>query len=338
MLLLALTAFLVVFIILLLFLSYRERMSLEARTVVVTGGSSGIGRAVAADAYKLGANVLLVARDLPRLLAARRWILELHPGREERQRLDVLSLDLAGEPAQVVRAFREHLERHGYANHERGSVDVLLNCVGYSQPETFDAMQPADFERMMRVNFLSAVSATKAVLPFLMPVAGTRLAHKRIAFVSSMAGQLGIFGLSGYSATKFALRGLAESLQMELRPRGICVTLAFPPDTDTPGFAQENESKPHETSLICAAGGLLQPEQVASSLLQDVCAGRFFSYLGLDGWLLTTLTCGFAPADSLVEFLGQVLLMGPCRLIAYFYSAWMNRVVLHCATRERSRR
>ena len=51
--------------------------------------------------------------------------------------------------------------------------------------------------------------------------------------------QVGIFGYTAYSASKFALRGLAEALQMELRPLGAAVTLAFPPDTDTPGLAFE---------------------------------------------------------------------------------------------------
>ena len=149
-----------------------------------------------------------------------------------------------------------------------------------------------------------------------------------------MAGQLGIFGFSGYSASKFALRGLAEALQMELKPHGVRVTLAFPPDTDTPGFAAENISKPRETSIICAAGGLLKPEQVASCLLADIRAGRFFSYLGMDGWLLTNVTCGMAPADSLVEFLGQLFCMGACRFVAWCYHLWMNRIVLHCAANK----
>jgi 3-dehydrosphinganine reductase len=65
----------------------------------------------------------------------------------------------------------------------------------------------------------------------------------RILFVSSQAGQIGIFGYTAYSATKFALRGFAEALQMELKPYGIYVTLSYPPDTDTPGFKEELKDK-----------------------------------------------------------------------------------------------
>lgn len=79
---------------------------------------------------------------------------------------------------------------------------------------------------MMRVNYIGALYCTKAV------VNSMKKRHfGRIAFISSQAGQIGIFGYTGYSASKFALKGFAESLQMELKPYKIFVTLSFPPDT-----------------------------------------------------------------------------------------------------------
>lgn len=79
----------------------------------------------------------------------------------------------------------------------------------------------------------------------------------------------GIFGFSGYCCTKFALRGLAESIAMELNPYDVSVTLSLPPDTDTPGFAVEELTKPLETKLISAAGSLVKPEAVAAALIND---------------------------------------------------------------------
>ena len=67
-----------------------------------------------------------------------------------------------------------------------------------------------------------------------------------VVLVSSMAGQVGIFGMTAYSASKFALRGFAEALRMECKPHGVKVALVFPPDTDTPGFEQENKTTPPE--------------------------------------------------------------------------------------------
>lgn len=79
----------------------------------------------------------------------------------------------------------------------------------------------------------------------------------------------GVFGLSGYCCTKFALRGLAESMSMELAPYGISVTLAVPPDTDTPGLANEELTKPLECKLISSTAGVMQPEVVAQQMMND---------------------------------------------------------------------
>lgn len=79
----------------------------------------------------------------------------------------------------------------------------------------------------------------------------------------------GIFGYSAYCSTKFALRGLAESIAMELRPYNISVTLSLPPDTDTPGFAIEELSKPLETRLISQTSRLVSPDVVADKLFRD---------------------------------------------------------------------
>lgn len=79
----------------------------------------------------------------------------------------------------------------------------------------------------------------------------------------------GIFGYSAYASTKFALRGLAETLAMEVAPYNISVTLNLPPDTDTPGFAVEELTKPLETKLISEGGGPMAPEIVAEQLMLD---------------------------------------------------------------------
>lgn len=88
---------------------------------------------------------------------------------------------------------------------------------------------------MIRVNYLGAVYCTKSVVE---PMKQRKFG--RIVFVSSQAGQIGIFGYTAYSPTKFALRGLAEALQMELKPYNVYITMAYPPDTNTPGLETEN--------------------------------------------------------------------------------------------------
>lgn len=71
----------------------------------------------------------------------------------------------------------------------------------------------------------------------------------RVVFISSQAGQCAIYGYSAYSASKFALRGLAECLQMEVKPFNVLISVSFPPDTDTPQLHKEMESR------VCGGGG-----------------------------------------------------------------------------------
>lgn len=86
----------------------------------------------------------------------------------------------------------------------------------------------------MRTNYLGSVYCTKAVVESM-----KNREFGRVVFVSSQAGQVGIYAYTGYSASKFALKGLAEALQMELKPYNIHVTIAYPADTDTPGLRDE---------------------------------------------------------------------------------------------------
>lgn len=90
----------------------------------------------------------------------------------------------------------------------------------------------------MRVNYLGGVYCTKSVVDSM-----KSRKFGRILFVSSQAGQIGVYGYTAYSATKFAIRGLAEALQMELKPFNIYISVSYPPDTDTPGFKEELKDK-----------------------------------------------------------------------------------------------
>jgi 3-dehydrosphinganine reductase len=150
----------------------------------------------------------------------------------------------------------------------------------------------------------------------------------RIVLVSSQAGQTGVFGFSAYSASKFALVGFAQALRMELKPYGVNVSVAYPPDTDTPGYEIENRIKPEETRIISETSGLFQSEDVASGIISGIRSGDFSIYCGLDGWMLANLCAGMSPASSILEGLTQVVIAGPLRLIAMVYTAHFDRIAL----------
>ena len=142
-----------------------------------------------------------------------------------------------------------------------------------------------------------------------------QLGTGRIVLVSSQAGQVGVFGYTSYCATKFALKGFAESLQMELARENIYVTIAYPPDTDTPGFAEENKTKPLETKLINETSGLVSAEEVAKKILQSTRQGAFSCWFGINGFLLESLTSGAQPISSIFELFSQSMTIGIARLV-----------------------
>lgn len=180
----------------------------------------------------------------------------------------------------------------------------------------------------MRLNYFSAVYATRAVVPQMK-------AHKnsrgRIVFISSQAGQLGLYGYTAYSGAKFALRGMAEALQMELLPYNIRVTVAFPPNTDTEGFKTELESMPKETKMISETAGLWKPSRVARTILSDACQGVHYSTFGMDGWLLGNLTAGMSPETEGANAVQQIFLMGIFRFVSLVYLRYFETIVTKCA-------
>jgi len=114
----------------------------------------------------------------------------------------------------------------------------------------------------MAINYFGTVYATRAFLPFMVEDSneGTK-SRSTIVLTSSAAGQVGVFGYTAYSPTKYALRGFAEALQMEVQRDNIYVQVAYPPDTDTPGYQLEQDGKPEETHLISQAAGLFSAER-----------------------------------------------------------------------------
>ena len=140
-----------------------------------------------------------------------------------------------------------------------GPPTLLFHCAGYSRPLAFDDLSAADFRAQVEVNYLGSVHVVKAFLPHM-----SRPGHAggNVVLTSSMTGQVGTFGYAAYSPTKFALRGFAECLSMELAAKAaprVNVSLAYPPDTQTPGYELENRSKPEECRLISETSGVWDP-------------------------------------------------------------------------------
>jgi 3-dehydrosphinganine reductase len=142
----------------------------------------------------------------------------------------------------------------------------------------------------MQTNYFGSLNLARSVTPHMTTGGGGRL-----VFVASGAALIGIYGYSGYSSSKFAVRGLAEVLSVELAPHGIAVTLVHPPDTDTPGLGQEMAERPMITGAIARAAGIWDPEDVAAALVRCALRKQFNAPIGVQLRLLSALHSICAP-------------------------------------------
>lgn len=306
-------AIVAIFVLLLFAISYLWRppkFQLEDAHVLVTGGSSGIGKALATKAARMGARVTLLARDVKKLEDAKSEVEAV-----AKKRVETVSVDVCGSFGDLEKAIQKVVE-------QQGPVDVLINSAGTATAAPFDDTQPEEFERLMRTNYIGSVHTTKCVVRSM-----KERKNGRIVFVSSQAGQLGIYGFTAYCPSKWALRGLGEALQMELLPYNVYVSLSFPPETDTPGLRKENETKPEITKAISDTSGLFTADTVAEGIIDGLQRGDHHIWVGLDGFMLAQLTAGMSPVHRFGTALVQVFTMSLFRLVSLFYLASFNRIV-----------
>jgi short-subunit dehydrogenase len=252
------------------------------KTVFIVGGSSGIGLATAQLLLRQGANVCIFARRENLLQQA---LASLKQGLEGRERLERLEGQEKREQDSQQLSYRcldvideaDVEVKFACAVSELGLPDIMINCAGAATPNYFENISAQQFEQTLRLNVLGVRNVSAAVLPYMKQTRG------QIINTSSIAGFIGVFGYTDYSASKFAIVGFSEALRQEVRPHGVNVSVLYPPDTLTAGFEQEEKTKPKETRAISANAKLLTPEQVAQALVKKIPKARFHIIPTLDG-------------------------------------------------------
>jgi len=171
-------------------------------------------------------------------------------------------------------------------------------------PGRFLDQDIATHEATMALNYFGALRAARAVLPGM-----ARRRSGTVVFVASAAAICGFAGFSTYAPSKYALRGLADCLRNELLGTGVRVAVAYPPDTDTPGYAREQATKPPACHAASRAAGdvLYGADAVAKRIVRDLARPRCY-HLGSPDFgqnLLVAATAGLSPhpLHPVLEFL-----------------------------------
>lgn len=182
------------------------------------------------------------------------------------QKFQYRCLDLSSNYEDVANCLKEIEQLYG-------DIYMLINCAGLAICGVFEEVSVENARKLMEVNYWGTYNCTRYVLPKM-----KKAKEGIIVITASQAALFGIYGYGAYAASKYALRGMAETIAMESRHMGVTVTLALPADTNTPGFENEEKTKPQETKIISGSGGLAEPDTVAKRILDDalVCRKRYY--------------------------------------------------------------
>ncbi|MEX3854598.1 MULTISPECIES: SDR family NAD(P)-dependent oxidoreductase [Paraburkholderia] len=244
-----------------------NRIDLEGRAVVITGGARGIGYAVAQRALQSGASVALWDVDSERLARSQRELSELG-------KVSAVTVELTDEAA-VQQATAQTVAEHR-------SIDVLINCAGITGGNgTTWELEPDLWRRVIDVNLIGPYLTCRAVVPQML-----KQGYGRIVNIASVAGKEGNPNASHYSASKAGLIGLTKSLGKELATRNILVNAVTPAAAKTEIF--DSMSQQHIDYMLSKIpmNRFLLPEEAASLILwlsSEDCAFSTGSVFDLSG-------------------------------------------------------
>jgi NAD(P)-dependent dehydrogenase (short-subunit alcohol dehydrogenase family) len=187
-----------------------DLFTLSGRTALVTGGSKGLGKAMARGLAEAGADVVISSRHENELKSALEEILK---GTDRRGRYAVADLGRRGEADRLAKAALELT----------GRIDVLVNNAGSNRPQAVDAITDADWDAILELNVTSVMALTRALVPQMKARGWGRVIH-----ISSVMAFLSKAGRSTYSATKAALLGLARGEALDLGGHGVTVNCIAP--------------------------------------------------------------------------------------------------------------
>lgn len=259
------------------------------KVAIVTGGSSGIGKAIACGLAERGMHIWLVAQRKDILDSAR---IEVEAHRKTSgQNINTISADVSN--LEQVRKLISQIMN------TTGMPDLLVNSAGVAYPGYVEKLDINIFYWMMEVNYFGTVYMTKEVLPAMIARSSGYILN-----ICSFSGIISTFGYTAYGASKYAVHGFSEALRMEMKVHGIGVSIIFPTDTDTPQLAYENQFKPVETRALSSAGGMNTASDIARYAIKGIERGQYYIMPKLDAKLIHLLN---SLSPSLVNFIVDMI-------------------------------
>ncbi len=241
-------------------------MIFKDKTVIITGGSEGVGAATARLFAEAGANLMLVARGKKNLEVLAEEL-------RDKTKVEIFAMDVSDVDA-CIDVFKK-------AQFEFGHVDILINNAGCHARGTVDAVDAAELGRMVDVNLRAPIVLSRIALPYL-----KEADEAAIINVGSLAGRTPIPGLVTYSATKAGLRAFTLALAEELRDSKIKVALISPGPINTGSIMADVD----KTADITFSQPMSTSEEVAQSIL-DLCSNnlREVAMPALSGFMTTMM-------------------------------------------------
>ena len=221
---------------------------MKDKVVIITGGSSGIGRALAFEFGRKGSKILITGRNEEELSVTAQALRDSNISAHAVRADVTLPEDNRRMAEEALRVF--------------GRIDILINNAGISMRAVFEDVDPAVIRKVMDINFYGVVYATKYCLPEIKKNRGS------IIGISSIAGFRGLPARTGYSASKFALNGFLESLRTELLNTGVHVLTACQ------GFTASNIRKRSLTQDGTSQGE--SPRQEEKMMSAEECAVHIY--------------------------------------------------------------
>lgn len=216
--------------------------------VIIAGGSSGIGFCLAEECVRKGIPKITILARNPKRLEEAKAKLDVSSKRTE-QKIDIRTASVSVSDHEAL----QNVAKNCHIGKEERVI--LFACAGIPFTTEFEKVPIEKYLELVETNQLGTMYLVRSFLPYI---------HQGcIVLTSSAAGQVGVYGYSAYSPTKYALRGFAEVMHAELiksKPQ-VSIQVAFPVDTDTPGYREEAKMMPEITKTLNETGGLANPEE-----------------------------------------------------------------------------